>query len=241
MTPTVRLARTAGFYYLVVAIFGGFAEIVRQNVYVAGNAAATTANVVANADLVRLSFVADLVQATFALFLVLALYRLLRHVHQGLAQAMVIFVIVQVAITCLNMVHQLGALLVATDSSYANALGSNSDGLVLLLLEMQHNGYLVAQIFFGLWLFPLGLLAYRSGMFPKPLGAILMAATVSYLVDVVLQFLFADAAAAISPVVLVPLVVVAEVSMVIYLLVKGVRTPVAVGTTHTDEHVVVSA
>src|SRR5258705_6780029 len=112
MNPQVRLARIAGAYYLVVAIFAGFAEIVRLNVYVPDDAVATAANVAANADLVRFSFVADLVQATFAL--VLALSRLLQHVNSGMARAMVLFVVLQVGITCLNMVHQFAALEVAT-------------------------------------------------------------------------------------------------------------------------------
>ena len=68
-----RLARTAGLLYLVVAIFGGFAQIVRVNVYEPGNAAATSANIVANANLVRLSFVADLVQALVWLVLAVTL------------------------------------------------------------------------------------------------------------------------------------------------------------------------
>ena len=97
---------------------------------------------------------------------------------------MVIFVVLQVGITCLNLVHQFGALMVATQPSYANGFGDEgTDTLVLLLMELQHNGYLVAQIFFGLWLFPLGLLAYRSGMFPRALGVLLMVATGAYLVD----------------------------------------------------------
>ena len=226
MNPQVRLARIAGAYYLIVAIFAGFAEIVRLNVYVPDDAVATAANVVANADLVRFSFVADLVQATFALFLVLALSRLLQHVHSGMARAMVLFVVLQVGITCLNMVHQFAALQVATGSSYASAFGADEvNALVLLLMDMQHSGFLIAQIFFGLWLFPLGWLAYRSGMFPRPLGVILMVATAAYLVDVPLQFLAHGFAEAISPIVVVPLVTIAEVSMVCYLLIKGVRTP----------------
>ena len=226
MNPQVRLARTAGAYYLVVAIFGAFAQIVRQNVYVPDDAVATAANVVAKTELVRLSFVADLVQATFALFLVLALSRLLRHVNKDVARAMVLFVVLQVGITCLNVVHQFAALLVATQPTYTSAFGAGQqNALVLLLMDMQHNGLLVAQIFFGLWLFPLGWLAYRSGMFPRPLGVILMVATVAYLVDVLLQFLAHDFAATVSPIVLVPLVTLAEVSMVAYLLIKGVRTP----------------
>jgi uncharacterized protein DUF4386 len=219
-----RLARTAGLYYLVVAVLGAFAHIVRGQVFVPGDAAATVRNVVADASLVRLSFVADLAQATFLLFVALALYRLLKQVHPGLARAMVMLVAVAVAITCLNMVHQLGALVVATDPSYAEAFGAaGSDATVLLLLDMQHSGYLVAQIFFGLWLFPLGLLAYRSGSFPRPIGVVLMLATVAYLVDVALQFLAPALADAFNPVFIV-LVTLSEVSMLGYLLARGVRT-----------------
>src|SRR5687768_12013077 len=112
MSERKRLARTAGVYYLVVAVFGGFAHAVRTQVYVPGDATTTAENVVAHADLVRFSFAADLVQATFAIFLVLALYRLLRHVQQSMARAMVVFVVLQVGITCLNLVHQFGALMV---------------------------------------------------------------------------------------------------------------------------------
>jgi uncharacterized protein DUF4386 len=226
MTTPVRQARTAGIYYLLVALFAGFAQVVRQQVYVPGDAGATTENLVAHPDLVRFSFVADLVQATFALFLVLALFRLLQHVDRSMARAMVIFVVLQVGITCLNMVHQLAALLVATDPAYVGVFGTRgSNALVLLLMQMHQSGFLVAQIFFGLWLFPLGWLAYRSRMFPRPLGVVLMVATGAYLLDVVLQFLAKGVADVVSPIVLVPLVTFAEISMVCYLLVKGVRTP----------------
>jgi hypothetical protein len=156
----------------------------------------------------------------------LALYRLLRHVSANVARAMVTFVVVSVGITCLNLVHQFGALLVATESAYASGFGpEGSRALVLLLLDLQHYGYLIAQIFFGLWLFPLGLLAYRSTLFPKVLGVILMLGTASYLSDVVLQFLAPELADRVSPVVLVPVVILAEVAMLGYLLVKGVKTP----------------
>jgi hypothetical protein len=224
MSTPKRLARTAGVFYLVVAICGGFAHAVRLQVYVPGDAAATAANVVANASLVRTSFVADLVDATFFLLTVMALYQLLQHVNKVVARAMVVFVVVAVAIKALNLVTQLQALLVATEPAYAGAFGAEgSDAMVLLLLDLQHNGYLVAQIFFGLWLFPLGLLAYRSGMFPRPLGVVLMTGTVAYLLDVALQFLAPALADAVNPVVVV-VVTLSEVSMLAYLLIKGVTT-----------------
>ncbi|WP_407343179.1 DUF4386 domain-containing protein [Pengzhenrongella phosphoraccumulans] len=224
MKPSQRLARTAGLYYLVVAVFGAFAQVVRTKVYVPGDATATAARVLENADLVRYSLVADLVQATFFLFVVLAIYRLLRHVNAHLARAMVVFVVVAVAVTTLNLVNQLGALLVATDPSYAAALGvDGAQSLVMLFLDLQHYGYLIAQIFFGLWLFPLGLLAWRSGMFPRVIAGLLLTASTFYVVDVALEFLAPDVAAAVNPA-LVILFTVAEASMLVFLLAKGVLT-----------------
>ena len=222
-----RLARTAGVLYLAVAVLGGWAHgYVRAQVYVPGDAAATAQNVAERASLVRYGFVADLAQATLMLFVVLALYQLLRHVSRDVARAMVIFVVVSVAITCLNLVTQLGAVLVATDPAYTVAFGTGgTDALVLLLLDLQHNGYLIAQIFFGLWLFPLGLLAYRSGMFPRPIGIALMIGSAAYVIDVPLQFLAPGIADAVSPVVVVPIVIAAEVAMLAYLLIRGVRQP----------------
>ena len=79
------LARIAGALYLLVGIFGGFAQgFVYAKVYVAGDAAATAGNVLANAGLVRLGVVADLFQATVFVFLALTFHRLLKRVHQGI-------------------------------------------------------------------------------------------------------------------------------------------------------------
>ncbi len=220
----VRLARTAGLLYLVVAVFGGFAHIVRVNVYEPGDAAATTANIVANSTLVRLSFIADLAQAMVWLVLAALLYRLLAHAGRDIARTMVVFVAVSVAIACLNMVNQLGAVLVATDHSYATTLGvEGSQAMVLLLMELQHYGYLIAQ-FTWLWLFAVGLLGYRSGLFPTWLSLLLMAATICYVSDATTQFL-APAHADTSAAVFVLPEIVCEVALLAYLLIKGVRTP----------------
>jgi hypothetical protein len=221
-----RLARIAGFLYLIVGIFGGFAVgYVTPMLYVPGDAAATTANVVANAGLVRIGVLADLLQATVFVFLALTLYLLLRHVHKNAARAMVVLVVVAATIECLDKVFQFGAVRVATDASYAAAFGATgSNALVLLLLDLHNYGYLIAQIFFGLWLVPLGYLAYRSGMFPRPLGVVLIAAGASYLVDMLAAFLVPDIRTAIHGPLAIPPTI-AEVWMLGYLLIFGVRTP----------------
>jgi hypothetical protein len=223
-TSLVREARMAGLLYLAVAVFGAFAQIVRLQVYAPDDAATTAANIVAHATLVRLSFVADLVQALVWLVLAMVLYRVLRHADRALARAMVIFVVVSVGIAMLNMVFQLGALLVATTPAYAGALGGGgSHAVVLLLMNLQHYGYLIAQLSW-LWLFAIGLLGYRSGVFPRALSVLLMLGTVCYVVDALLQFMVPSLANASANVFVLPETL-CEVSLLAYLLIKGIRTP----------------
>jgi hypothetical protein len=225
MNSNNKTARIAGVFYLLVAIFGGFAEgFVDPKMYVAGNAAATAANVLADPGLVRLSVASHLLDATFFVLTAMVLYILLQHVHKSVARAMLVFVVLAVGIISLNAVFQFEALQVATNSSYMTAFGAaGSNALVLLLLDIQHYGTLSAQVFFGLWLAPLGYLAYKSELFPKVLGIALIAATVCYLVDLFAAFLVPDLGNQIHPfIVIVPAI--AEIWMVIYLLVVGVRT-----------------
>jgi hypothetical protein len=221
-----RLARIAGVLYLLVGIFGGFAEgFVDPKMYVAGNAAATAGNVVANSGLVRMGVVAHLLDGTFFVFLAMTLYILFRHVHKSVARAMLVLVALATGIICLNAVFQFEGLRVATGSSYAAAFGAaGSNALVLLLLDTQHYGTLIAQVFFGLWLVPLGYLAYVSEMFPKWLGVVLIVGGICYLVDLLAAFLVPSFGQEIHTILVIPSAV-AEISMVVYLLVIGVKVP----------------
>src|SRR5438552_10598697 len=221
-----RLARIAGLLYLFVGIFGGFAEgFVDPRMYAAGDSATTAGNVFANAGVVRLGVVAHLLDGAFFMFTALTLYILLKHVQKSVARAMVVLVALATGIICLNAVFQFEALRVATDNSYAAAFGiAGANALVLLLLDTQHYGTLIAQVFFGLWLAPLGYLAYKSGLFPRWLGVVLILAAVCYLVDLLAAFLAPDIAATIHPFVGIPVPAIAEISMVFYLLIIGVKT-----------------
>ena len=226
MNSPKRLARIAGVLYLLVGIFGGFAEgFVEPRMYAAGNAAITAGNVVANAGLVRMGIVADLLDQTLFVFLGLTLYLLLKHVNKSVAMAMVVLVALSAGITCLNAVFEFEGLRVATGAVNLAAIGTaGSNALVLLLLDTQHYGILIAQIFFGLWLVPLGYLAYNSaGWFPKWLGVLLIVGGVCYIVDLLALFLVPDFGQKIHTFVVIPSAI-AEISMVVYLLVIGVRT-----------------
>jgi hypothetical protein len=224
MEAQKRLARIAGSLYLVVAVLGGFAELyVRARTVVPGDATATAHNIRDSATLFRFGFASDLVQATFFLFTAMALYLLLRHVNELVARAMVVIVAVSVAIICLNMLNQYMALQVATGSLTATG-AAGSDALAGLFADMHAAGYLIAQIFFGLWLLPLGYLVHRSGYFPKAVGVLLAVGCFGYLIDTFAHFVAPGVAESISGIVLMPAAI-GELSFVVYLLVKGVRVP----------------
>lgn len=214
-----RLARIAGSVYLCVALLGGFAElVVRDRIVELGHPLATAENIRDSATLFRAGFVADLVQATLFLLTAMALYLLLRGVNELVARAMVVIVAVSVAIICLNLLNQWVALQVATH----RAFGAGSDALVGLFAGMHHDGYLIAQIFFGLWLLPLGYLVVKSGWFPTWIGVLLIAGCFGYLVDTFATFLAPGVADTIEAIVVTPAAI-GELSFVAYLLIKGVR------------------
>jgi hypothetical protein len=139
-------------------------------------------------------------------------------VQKHAASAMVVLVAIGAGIVMLDAVFRFEGLRVATGQ-----VGPASNALALLLLDTQHYGILVAQIFFGLWLVPLGYLAYKSGWFPKALGVLLIVGGACYLVDTLALFLAPDFGKTISSYVVIPSPI-AEVWMVGYLLVIGVRT-----------------
>ena len=220
-----RLARFAGVLYLLVGILGGFAQgFLYPKIYVAGDAVKTAGNLIANSGLVRIGVAADLVQATIWVFLALTLYRLLRHVNKSAASAMVVLASIGAGITMLNAVFEFEGLRVATGAVNLAGFGAaGSNALALLFVDAQHYGLLIASIFFGLWLVPLGYLAYKSGWFPKALGVVLIVGGACYLVDVLAAFLVPDIGKAIHGYDTVPSII-AEVWTLGYLLVIGVNT-----------------
>lgn len=222
MTAPRTLARLAGFLYLIVAVLTIAAGLVNTHVVEPGDAAATADSVDASAALFRIGFVSELVGATAFLATSMVLYVLLKHVNQMVAAAMVTVVAGSVAIQSLNLVNQKAALNIATGQYDFGPTGSEQ--LTMLFADLQHDGYLIAQTYFGLWLLPLGYLVIKSGYFPKALGVLLMIGCLGHLVDTFTRFLAPDLGAAISPFAMTPAAV-AEISFIVWLLVKAVRVP----------------
>lgn len=220
MTKESKLARLGGLFYLIVAVTGGFSELfVRQNLIEAGDAATTAGNISSSPTLFRVAFASDVVNIAFFVLAALVLYALLKEVNHDVAVAMVVFNAVAAAVMGANMINHFAALQVATGSGM---ISSASEGLVQLFLDMHSNGYAIAQVFFGLWLLPLGYLAYRSGFLPKALGVLLMIGSASYLTELITGFLFPGMTENALLLIAAPAAL-AEVSFLLWLLVKGAK------------------
>jgi len=208
------LARLAGILYFLIGGAAFNEGYVLPRIVRPGDAAGTAGNIRASATLFRLGVLGDLTAGTFWLLAGLALYALLHQVHRLAALAMVTFAAVGAGIQILNQVSQYTALTVATTRS-------GPDSLVLVLTDMQRNGYAIDALFFGLWLLPLGYLVFRSGFLPRAIGVLVAVAGTGYLVYLFAVFLAPGASAGVFGFVTVPCAAAGELTFMLWLLVRG--------------------
>lgn len=189
-TSPLFYARLAGFLYLLVVPLGIAALSISSRLIVSGDAAATAGNIVAAESLFRLGIVSDLLAALVMLFVVLVLYQLLKPVNGNMALLMVIFVLIAVPIAMLNTINEFVALLLLSGGDYLRVFTTDQlQALAFLFLRVHGRGGSIAFIFWGLWLFPLGYLVFRSGFLPRILGVLLMIACFGYVINSFASFL----------------------------------------------------
>lgn len=127
------------------------------------------------------------------------------------------------AIASINLLNHYAALQLSAGAGYLSALEPGQlEALVMLAIDMHTLGYLIGGAFFGVHCFFLGWLLYRSELFPKILGVLLVAASIGYLAESFGNFLFPGNEALFTWIVAVPAVI-GELSLTVWLLVKGVR------------------
>jgi len=183
-TNPSKIARTAGLLYLPPWILSLVAIVLRQSLIVPGDAATTANSIVASGSLFRLTIVMDLVVQVVFIWLVLVLYKLLNPVNRNHALLMVILFLVSVPIAILNELNHFAALLLSSSADYLTTFPADqAQALVSLFLDLHEHGIMIAYIFWGLWLFPLGYLVFRSGFLPRVLGIYVMISCFGYLID----------------------------------------------------------
>src|SRR5437899_3511667 len=176
MHPTVKAARIAGASYAAMVVTGPFSLIyVPNKLIVRGDAAATADNILAHETMFRLSILADLVGQVIFVCLAIALYRLLNSVNKIWAALMVALVLVSAAVGFLNTLNNIGALTLFHGADFLTVFGKpQRDALGMLFIRLHSQGIFIDEMFWGLWLFPFGLLVFRSGFLPRLIGGWLM-------------------------------------------------------------------
>ena len=186
MRTTRQQARLAGMLYLSTALVGPISLLyVPAKIIAPQDAAATAANLRNMEGLVRLGIGSELGHQVIGIFVILALYRLFKAVDEGLARHMVVLGgLVSVPIMFVNVLNEIAALTLAKGPQFLAALaGPQREALAYLFLRLHGQGIEVASVFWGLWLFPFGLLVIRSGFIPKLLGVLLLVAGVAYVMS----------------------------------------------------------
>jgi hypothetical protein len=217
-------ARRAGFLYLLLALSAPIGLLyVPSKLIVSGNATATAENLRASGGLLRLGIASELFHQAVGIFLVLALYRLFKGVDEYLAKQVVILgALVSVPIVFINVLNEVAALILVSGPDFLSVFDkSQLDALAYLFLRLHSQGITVASIFWGLWLFPFGLLVIRSGFIPRVLGYLLMIAGSAYLVTAFIVLILPQYAPIIRQVAL-PLES-AELPIVLWLAIWGAR------------------
>lgn len=219
-------ARIGGVLYLVIIVVGVFNEIfIRSKLVVSADATATANNIMASEQLWRVGFAGSIVMLMCAIPLVLIMFVLLRPVNSNIALLAVFFNIVSITIEAVIDLFIFAALFPLSGSEYLKAFDPQQlNVLSYLTFRLHSSGYNISLIFFGMNCFFWGYLVYKSGYFPKIIGVLLIICALCYVTNSFAWFLAPEFAAMLVPAILVPCLI-AELSLCLWLMVKGVNVP----------------
>jgi type IV secretory pathway VirB3-like protein len=223
MEETNKNAHVAGLLYFLIVLTAPFSLLyVPNKLIVPGDATTTASRILASETLFRLGIVAELTGTIIFLLLVLALYRLLSGVNKTHAVLMAVLALMSIPITFLNVVNQLTALILLHGRDYLSIFDKHQlDALAMLFLRRYNQGIIVNEIFWGLWLFPFGLLVMRSGFLPRILGILLIINSFVYPIVSLTSFLFPDYSSAVNRYAFIPET--GELWIMLWLLIMGAK------------------
>lgn len=188
-----NMARWAGLWYILLAICGAFSMMYVPSTLIAqGDGATTVANILSSEGLFRLGIVGAVVTQIVQIFVALSLYNLLKPVNQNQARLMVIFVLLAVPIAIVNELNHAAVLWLLHADGVTHANTEQLHTQVTFFLHLHEHGIMLAQVFWGLWLFPMGWLVYASKNIPKFIGILLILGGLGYVMDVAVFLLLPD-------------------------------------------------
>src|SRR5438445_3809895 len=223
MNSTKKAARTAGVLYFLSSLPAPFSLLYIPSVFMVMGDATATANKIRTSPLLfRVGIVAELISATTFIFMGLAFYHLLKGVNKKHALLMLVLVLVSVPISFLNELNRIAALILLSGADFLSAFDPpHLNALVMVFLKLYGKGILIVETFWGLWLFPFGVLVFRSGFIPRILGVLLIPAGVAYVTVAFTYLLFPNYGDMVSK--FATVLQFGELPIIFWLLIKGAK------------------
>jgi hypothetical protein len=185
MNLVKKQSRFAALLYFINGVPAPFALLYVPSVLVVRGDAAATANNVRNAEgLLRFGMAVELFSSTVIIFAMIAFYNLFKRVSHKHAMAMMILMLISVPISYINVLNDLAALTFARGPAFLSSVFDKAqlDAFVLFFFRLHNYGLILAQIFWGFWLFPFGIAVIRSRFIPRFVGIATMIAGCGYVI-----------------------------------------------------------
>ena len=217
-------ARTAGVLYLLIIIFGIFAEaFVRGTTVVPGDGAATAANLMAMESLWRFGIAAEFLSLVCVTMLAMIYYFLLRPVQKELNLLSTFLMLIPVPIQAIAILNLTTALFpIVNAASLKGFTPEQLQTLASLAIRSHGYGFSVALLFVGSHFLIHGYLIFKSGYLPRVLGIMMEVAGVGYVTNSFVLILYPAIASKVFLVVVLPIFL-SELSLSLWLLIKGVN------------------
>jgi hypothetical protein len=169
--PGKKIARLAGVLYLIWILTGMFAMFyIPSHINLKGDAATAAGELISHEFLFRIGIVNDIISSIIWVFLVLILYRMFKLVNERQAKLLVVLVIVQIPTVFFMEAFNITSLMIFKGEILKSfEIGQRQD-LAMLFLKIGEYGILTLESYWGMWLFPLGILAYQSRFLPRFVG-----------------------------------------------------------------------
>jgi hypothetical protein len=203
--------RIAGALYFALAILAGGGFALRTRIIDTADAAGTLARLIGDRAGLLASVAAELAGQTVFLFLALALYELFADFDRKRARMLLAIVIASIPVSMIAQLGPVGALLLAE--------AGRPEAMVTLWLRIFGYGDLASYIFFGLWLFPLGYLIWKSRYLPRLIGLALMVGCFGYVIKALGGFFWPDHQQIAAALLIVTNI--GEISCVLWMLIFG--------------------
>jgi hypothetical protein len=217
-----KTARLTGLFYLLIilgGLFGGM--VVRESIVISMDPEGTLNNLLANEQLFRMGFLADLIMVISDVMVSVLFYLLLKSTSRIIALFAMVFRLMQSSILGANLMNLFGPILLI--NSPEGLLERNELALqVMQKMEAFEYGYLISGVFFGINCALMAYLLFKSDLFPNLFGYMLGAAAFGYLFNCLAHFAI-PGFIELSEMIMLFTAVIAELSFCLYLLVKGTK------------------